>query len=499
MGHTSRGSERRRRADSGQRPLIDTQEGGVNWRPSTIFLLIAMLSTAVAGLWLKSLVTMFASALIGAILLPRLALPAAALWLFTLLPVGYMGFPRAFGQYVTPAVVVVAVWMLRTAFAHRMAGLLKVPIRGWIIAAPLMLLLLLSAADTEDTEATIAWTAAFIICVIAPALLGQICTDDIWPVVRFAFAGIAFFIGFLAVIDVIAHFNPWTNVISVRLKTYQWSVFRAKTSLGHPLNTSLVGSVALGVCLFAAVEVRRKWPYLLASAFASGAVILSVARTGVFAVALAVLVGLVSLIFSGNQPNVRQHVSRGGGIIASLVLAGLLILAVVWSPLLKARNASSEAAGSTAVRSANLENVRGLVAERPILGFGPGSSSSVYADLYNRPLENSFLQLVVSIGLPSFALVLAGFCSLIAVAGLRSRASISAGLVAFLVSASGYNVIDINPAIFALISPLIVCAVIPPTKGRFDDAHVRPSSTGVNHRRLHGHGQSRPLGALNSP
>jgi hypothetical protein len=425
------------------------------WSASAILLLIGTLALALYGAFVSSLLTMFASAVIGACLLPRNALPALALWLLVLIPVPFMDSPRLLGQYFTPTVLVIAIWMIRLALAQRMTLLLRMPIRGWLIIAPFFVLLLASALGSERIDLTLAWVAVVIVCVVAPALLGQISLDDVWPTVRWTFAGIGLFLGVLAAADFFIHFNPWTGLFRYVVRNETWSVFRTKTSLGHPLTTSTVASVALGVCLFPSGGIRR-WPYWICAVGALVALILSVSRASVFAVGFAAIIGALSA-----HPSTRQSVARGRVRLISVLIAAALSAAVAWSPLLRRRNEASEAISSAANRSNTLDNAMNLIAERPMLGFGPGTSPEVYSARYHEPLESSAFQLLVSMGIPAFLFFSVGLGIIVTVAMRRSRAGVAAGIAAFYVSAIGFNIVDVSPAFLALTAPLIACAVMP--------------------------------------
>jgi O-antigen ligase len=431
---------------------------------AAILLLVVIGALGVYGLTMMSRPVLLGCAVIAAVaaaVLPRNALPAAALWLLILFPVGYMYVPVLLGRYITPAVLVIAIWMIRLALAQRMTHLLQTPIRGWLIALPLLMLLFASAVFSVRTDLTLAWLVVFIVCVVAPALLGQICLDDVWPTVRWSLAGIGLFLGVLAAADFLMHFNPWTQWYRSDLTASlrEMSVFRTRTSLGHPLTTAMVASVALAACVFPSGKTRQ-WPYLIGAVGALVALILSVSRTSLIAVGLSAAVGMLSGFPRIGKSMIRARRRRRRRLIAVLMTA-TFIAALAMSPLLSSRNASYEGSGSATYRSQIFDVAKGLIAEHPMLGFGPGTSGKVYESSLHLGLENSALQLMVSIGLPAFLIVLVGFGVVVRVAMRRSRAGVAAAVVAFLISATGFNVVDSNPEFLALLAPLIACAVAP--------------------------------------
>jgi hypothetical protein len=443
-------------------------------KPLTVAIVLVIVAMALGayGISVSSLPAMFGSAVMGAVavfLLPRNALPAAALWLLVLFPVGYMNVPGVVGRYITPAVLVIAIWMIRLALVQRMNLFLRTPLRGWLIAGPLLMLLCASAVFSVRIDITLAWMAVFIVCVVAPALLGQICLDDVWPTVRWAFAGIGLFLGVLAAADFFIHFNPWTSWYELNLtkSLSKMSVFRTRTSLGHPLNTAIVACIALAACVFPSSKTRQ-WPYWIGAVGALVALILSVSRASVVAVGFSAIIGILSAL-----PRTGTSVTRGRGRLIPVLMAATFFAAVALSPLLSDRNASKEGSGSASYRSQLLDNATGLIGERPMLGFGPGTSGLAYQNSLHLGLENAALQLMISIGLPAFLFVLVGFGMVVWVAMRRSRAGVAAGIVAFLVSATGFGVVDSNPAFFVLIAPLIACAVMP-GPGHFEQIESEP-------------------------
>jgi hypothetical protein len=410
-------------------------------------------------------------------LLPNVALPSISLWLLVLVPFGYISITAGVGRYLSLAVVAVGIWLLRIVLAED-RDFFRFALRGWLVIAPVLLMLLVSTMCSEygRTSVMITWSAVFVICVVAPALVGQVATDDVWPKVQVTFACVGMFLGVLALSEYLLQFNPWRYFLSSDVASKTWSVFRARTSLGHPLTTSMVASVALAVCLFPGVS-RSRWLFRAGAVGALVALVLSVSRGGVVAVAAAAVVGLLS-----SQP--KDQGSEPGKIGSRRGWTFLLVAAVtamaVLSPLLSQRRVSGEGLVSVSMRSQIFSNSWLLVMERPVTGFGPGISSLIYEQRYGEfSIENSALQLMVSIGIPAFLLVSVGLTIVVRTAMRRSRAGVAAGLVAFLVSVAGYNALDSNPALLAVLAPLVYCAVSParfPAPAREQAAVLTPGS-----------------------
>lgn len=420
-------------------------------------LVLAAVAFAVAVMLRSPAIAVFAVAAIGLagmFFVPSNALPAIALWLLVLVPVGYMDVPRMIGRYASPAVLIIAIWMIRVAFEGRSDSSPTRKLRGWPIVLPLFGLLIVSTiASGVDPARSVAWIAVFSICVVAPAMVAQTSYDDAWRTVRPTFAGIGLFLGVLAAVEYFAHLNPWTGLFRADVLQQEFSFVRAKTSLGHPLITSAVASVALAVSVFPSHR-GRQWPYWICAAGALVAVILSVSRGGAIALAFASAVGVLAL-FRGRAQSGGRKRHR----IVSVLLAAAFLVSIIWSPLLNERSQTSGARKSTEYRFEILWNTITIVSDSPLLGLGPGASDVVYIGMYGWSIESSALQLLLSVGIPAFLLFLLGLVLVVRLAMRRSRAGVAAGIVAFFAAISGYNAINSNPAMLALVAPLIFCAV----------------------------------------
>jgi O-antigen ligase len=101
------------------------------------------------------------------------------------------------------------------------------------------------------------------------------------------------------------------------------------------------------------------------------------------------------------------------------------------------------------------------VADSLGLGTGPGTSSLAAAELgFSLPIENSLLQILVSLGVPG--LLLFGLLIGLALrASLRNPGGLAAAsaLVAYVVSVSGYNAIDDRRSAHVILGLLLVIAL----------------------------------------
>ncbi|QHC59316.1 hypothetical protein [Rathayibacter sp. VKM Ac-2760] len=227
--------------------------------------------------------------------------------------------------------------------------------------------------------------------------------------------------------------------------TQEWSVYRILTTLGHPLVNSTffasVGSLAFGLFL------RGRRPgALLAFAACCTAVLLTGSRSGVAAIGtgMAIAGGLTVLRLTGSR-FVR---------LALVVVPFAVIVAIVGPEALDARSSSEEGRVSAEVRDLVLRiALRLLPTESGIFGSGGGLSSTVFEENGGRhyALESSLWQLVLSYGLIGAVLLLGHLLIVLLRSIARGAIAGPAMLVAWVVSASAFNLLESVPA--ALIVP----------------------------------------------
>lgn len=388
---------------------------------------------------------------VGAIVLmfmPRRLMPALALAVLVVLPVGYMDLPRLVGRYFSPAVIILAVWMIRTALGKRDA--LARPVRvGTLLWIPVLGALAVSVGLGLDPFLSVAWVLVALVCVILPYLYGRTRRDETWASTQKAYLWIGVFVGALAVLDFVAGFNPWSSLFSYDVTEKVWSVFRTRTSLGHPLVTSTVATVCAMIALFG--SDKNRWLRIAALAGSGAAVILAVSRTGVLAIAIGLALGCLVLLFGASPSKRTRRITAFFLMISALGFLGV----VTNSPLLDQRNESSGGVKSTDYREQSTEVALGLIDDNWLLGLGPSNSAAEFSSIFDGPLENSVFQLLLSLGVPLAALGLAAIVVIVLRVSKRGDAGVAAGIVAFSVSLSGFSAIDVNPALLAFLAPLM--------------------------------------------
>ena len=397
-------------------------------------------------------------------MVPRRYLMSMALWVFVLVPVGYMDVSRLYGRLFTPALILMFLWMLRTFLAQRSSKLDRPTVRGVVIMALIVATLIVTLLFSTSVSASALWVAVFLIAAILPTIAGQLSTDDIWPTLRATLAWIGIFLFALALLDFLFAFNPWASLFKYAISDKSWSVFRTRTSLGHPLISSVVASVSLAACFFPGPNRRRLF-YLVGIAASVGVIVLAVSRSGVIAAGLGIGFGVLTKLLSRNA---RQR-ARG---LVGLVVGGIALAVLAFSPLLNARNESSGGVGSVDYRTDVFGDAVSVWLSSPIVGVGPGQSVQVIADKFGQNLESSALQLLVSVGVLGCLPIVIGLIALGWRALRLGRAGALAALVSFVVGISGFSAIDAIPALLILMTPVIFVIMSPKTIA--DEDRVEP-------------------------
>ncbi|OZC34474.1 hypothetical protein CJJ17_23075, partial [Gordonia polyisoprenivorans] len=387
-----------------------------------------------------------------------------------LLPLGFMGLPLWYSRYMTPGVVLVAIMCIRAGFIFALHGAdceeRYARSRGFSAVSNLALasatVLALSAAFADNS---LSWTWFLTLCcvVFLPVLMGRYLDSGLQDHVIRILLIATVVVGILALLEYYFGFNPYSRLYDARVVDQNWSVARVRTSMGHPLPTMVIGSTG---CVIGFVTYIRRGGVLPAVGCAMGALTvgLTASRTGVYAVAtgigLVVIVSLGRLLLSTGRFDAAVSSTGAKTRLWGICLAAPLILAaLVFSPILRARSSSREGQISSEYRSQIVSNALAIFADHPVLGVGPGYAQTVYFDIYGNILENSALQLLVGSGLIG-AIMFGLFVSSFVVWCLGDeRLVFGASACTFWVAMSGYNALDSNTAILLLFGFLVVGAV----------------------------------------
>jgi O-antigen ligase len=374
-------------------------------------------------------------------LLPVETLPAVTMLAMALVPVNDLPLPTA-ARVASPAVLVLAVWFVRREMGGtgRVSGTVPGSVR-WVGLALVGWLAITTLATISASRSAV-WDLCFAVSVLLPLALGLTRREARIAIDALIYVGLG--LAVFAVVEYLLHRNP------IFAHLYQeapfpieqrWSTYRVTTFLGHPLNNALFFSAAAAAGFARYLESRRTL-YLAGFLLALIALLLTGSRGALYLTPVALIAVVAVEVRAGALT--MQRLGRLA-LIAGLALAALFAL---YSQTVGLRADSTEAHASTDVRYRALDESLHIAGDNDYLGTGPGTSNSAKEEDILNPgdvdiaIENSYLQLLVSIGLPGVVLVIALFGAVIGT-GFRLRNIAAAGALTSMALAIGtYNFIE---------------------------------------------------------
>ena len=410
------------------------------------------------GLTIIPLALLAFAALVTLLLLPVHILPAVALAAFALIPPRILPQDGPIGALpLTTAVIVV--WAIRRLLptkANAVGRATPAPFKSATRYFGLLLLIwtLFALLRTVDLQASLGWTISFSAAVLLPLCIGSSTFEAYW--IRRVWLLLGSWLGAYALLEGVLRFNPiWGGLFSLLgLRDHQhWSVYRADASFGHPLFAALFFAVACALAIGVWLQESSR-PALVAAIFSGLGLVATVSRGAILAAAVAIgFAYAVSLIIRNEK--------RWSKFILLAALMVLAVIALFQFDAFTARNNSFEAELSAQARdlgvwvslqAANLTNW---------IGSGPGTSG-ITGRLFNDvTIENSLLQLLISIGLPGVMLFLLMIGSAIAHAISQRAVGAAAAIVAHTVGIAGFNAIDALRPMHLVLGCLLILALNP--------------------------------------
>ena len=411
---------------------------------------------------------------VAAASLPLRLLPVVSLWLFALVPVGYLIYvPNYFARFWTPAVLVLAVWVVRLALGSGRPALLR-SLR-WTVPLALVLLAL-STVSLSDTR-SVNWTIILFVTVALPTALVPAVDERTSSTLLKSWFTLGIALSLVAVLESLVESNPLARYYNF---DQHWALYRVTTTLGHPLMNGTFFAVT--ACVAAFVALRPSGPRAVAfacfvlTALAAG---LTGSRSGVYALVCGLGVGLLVMLVSGRTSIANKLLGVAIGVTALLVLPAL--------PSIAGRSASAEGVASGLYRDESIRLAGKLIAQHPWLGSGPGSSAiAVARSGANLPLENAVLGTVVSLGVVGMIVLLVLAVLVLVRAGQGGRPDGIGAIAAFVVAGSAFPLWEPNPAALILVG-LVLIATRPTSADALPGAgsdlvQARRPAGGTRHR-----------------
>lgn len=382
--------------------------------------------------------------LVVAACLPLWLLPSVSLWLFALLPVGYLiGVPNVVGRFYSPAIVVLLIWLVRLGFRRGRPSFVR-SLR-WLV--PVYAVLLVLSYIGLSPSRSVNWLFVVAIAVALPAALAPAIDQRTSSTLLRSWFVLGIGLSLLAVIESLLQ----TNLLSPYYSFDQhWALYRVSTTLGHPLMAGTFFSVTACLAAFAMTRVGapRGTAFLcfVACALAAG---LTGSRSGVYALVSGLAVGLLVTLVSGRTSVANKFLGIVLGVAALVVLPAL--------PTIAGRAGSSEGAASSLYRDYVVRLAGRLFLQRPVVGYGPGNSSIATVQSGAKlPLENSVLGTLVSGGVIGTLALLVLVVVVVVRLGRTGRADGIAAIAAYVVAGAAFPLWESNPAALVAVGLIVI-------------------------------------------
>lgn len=399
-----------------------------------VALVVLALGLVAAASPVGTVVLIGLAVLVVAACLPSWLLPSVSLWLFALLPVGYLnGVPNFAGRFYSPAIVVLLIWLVRLVWKRGRRSFVR-SLR-WLV--PVFAVLLGLSYIGLSPSRSVNWLIVVAIAVALPAALAPAIDQRTSSTLLQSWFVLGIGLSLLAVIESLLQTNPLSPYYSF---DQHWALYRVSTTLGHPLMAGTFFSVT--ACLAAFTMTRVGAPRGTAFICFAGcalAAALTGSRSGVYALVGGLAVGLLVTLVSGRTSIANKLLGVVLGVVALVVLPAL--------PTIAGRAGSAEGAASSLYRDYVVRLAGRLFLERPIVGYGPGNSAIATAQSGAvLPLENSVLGTLVSGGVVG-TLALLVLVAVVVVRVVRTgRADGIAAIAAYVVAGAAFPLWESNPA-----------------------------------------------------
>jgi hypothetical protein len=404
------------------------------------------------------------------LVLPVETLPALTMLWLALVPVNDLPLPTA-ARVASPGLAILAIWFLRREVGGSGRAATSVPSSIQWTGLALLGWLAITTIATISFSRSVVWDLCFGLSILAPLWLRLNRREARLAIDALVWVGIG--LAVFAVLEYLLHRNPVLGHLYREAPfpiEQRWSTYRVTTLLGHPLNNALFFA-AVAAAGFARYLETRRTVYVAGFLLALVALLLTGSRGALYLTPVVLVLVVAFEVRAGALT--MQRLGRLA-LIAGLALAALFAL---YSQTVGLRADSTEAQASTDVRYRALDESLHIAGDNDYLGTGPGTSNSAKEEDILNPgdvdiaIENSYLQLLVSIGIPGVALVVALLAGVVW-AGFRRRNIAAAGALAAMALVIGtYNFIEgVRPDLLFLGLLGACCLAAPATAKEEDDA-----------------------------
>lgn len=433
------------------------------WRPwllgalATLFVLggtaAAIRAIDEPSLAIAALIPALAVFVIALFTVPVHWLPSLAMAILALFPTRYIPAEGPFNA-VPPLAIIMGVWVVRRLLAPEGRGTLPVEKRSalaarYAVSATGLLFavwLVCSISLNGWDETSIGWSVAFVTSVLVPLLVVDARREA--RLLRETLLVVGALSGLYILGESILRFSPLYGTASGDLV---FSVYRARGAFSHPLFAAAFLTVPALLGLGTWLTQGRRWP-LIAGLIAAAGVMGTVSRGPLAAVAVAVGLGiLISPFFIG-----WSHAKRWMQLVVVAAVGG--VGAMNFGPLVQ-RADSIESRISADVRDRAVDVAFRASDLSGWIGTGPGTSGETSRLFDTIIIENSMLQLLISVGIPGLLFFVAFAVALAWRATVTGNLGALLALVAYLVAITGFNTLDAVRSMHIIIGVLALLTV----------------------------------------
>jgi hypothetical protein len=420
---------------------------------------------------------------------PVATLPVIALVIYCLVPAKILPSEGPLGALPATTILLV-VWVMRRilldnkplqrltrkARADAGDGPAPAPWRAAAVISAVAFLLwaIFALVRSVEVQTSAGWLISFTCGALLPLLIANASKEAEY--LRKTWIVLGAVLGVYAVVEAALRANPlWGTLYSAigAEDSQHWSVYRAEVGFGHPLIASLFFAAAACLALGNWLTTNAKWT-LLAAALSAFGLAATVSRGAILAGGIAlVFCALAALFFHGEKRWNRF------ALVGFLGVVGLIGLSQFGA--LTDRNDSAEAVLSAGARDTGIWVAQQAAALTNYIGSGPGTSGITGRLFDDVVIENSGLQLLISVGIPGLLFFLGIIGSAFFHALSRRAAGEASALLAYSICIAGFNAIDALRPMHLLLGVLLIITLNARTyeAGDFDRALRRPGRTGL--------------------
>ncbi|MEU1971721.1 hypothetical protein ABZ477_08685 [Microbacterium sp. NPDC019599] len=417
----------------------------------------ALLAVAEPSIELAVALPVLAVVGVLAFALPVHTLPALALAVLALVPTRLIPNDGPFNA-LPPLAILMGIWVFRRFVLGQRPPGDEAPLPDhdrmgprfavYATAGLLAVWLGISTVLGGISETTLGWTLSFVVSVLLPLLVFDARAEA--RLLARVFLVLGAIVGGYLLVEGTLGTSPIYGLLVGGGDDFMFSVYRARAAFSHPLFASAFLTIPAALGIGTWLVSGRRWA-LVCGALAAAGVVMTVSRGAIAAIGVAVgFALLIGPVFIG-----WKNVTRWLQLLGITVVGGVLVLN--FGPLVQ-RAGSIESQLSAGVRDRAIEVALQASQVSGWLGTGPGTSGVTGRLFDDIIIENSMLQLLISVGIPGLLLFLLLMASLMWQAWVRGNLGIVLAIIAYVVAISGFNSLDAVRAMHVILGFLVIIA-----------------------------------------